>query len=53
MGRGTGQTDRPALGLAAEAFFAERRGRGDRDTAIRFFKRAVGEPPRPEDGLPE
>ena len=35
----------------AEAFFAERRGRGDRSAAIRFLKRAGGEPPRPGDEL--
>ena len=37
----------------AEAFFAERKGRGDRDAAIRFLTRAGGEPPRPEDAPPE
>ena len=33
----------------AEAFFAARRGRGDRDAAIRFLTRKRGEPPRAED----
>jgi hypothetical protein len=37
----------------AEAFFAERRGRGDRNAAIRFLKRAGGEAPRPEDERPD
>lgn len=35
----------------AEAFFGERKGRGDRDAAIRFLIRAGGEPPRPGDEL--
>jgi hypothetical protein len=37
----------------AEAFFAERKGRGDRNAAIRFLRRAGGEPPRPDDELPD
>lgn len=37
----------------AEAFFAERKGRGDKDAAIRFLLRAGGEPPRAGDELPE
>ncbi len=36
----------------AEAFFAERRGRGDKDAAIRFLKREGGEPARRDDDLP-
>ena len=36
----------------AEAFFAERKGRGDKDAAIRFLKREAGEPPRLGDELP-
>lgn len=36
----------------AERFFAERRGRGDKDAAIRLLKRTGGEPPRPGDELP-
>ncbi len=36
----------------AEAFFAERRGRGDKAAAIRLLTRAGGEPPRPGDELP-
>ena len=35
-----------------EAFFAERRGRGNKDAAIRFLTRSGGEPPRPGDELP-
>ncbi|MGA3402719.1 MAG: hypothetical protein ABSC95_26215 [Acetobacteraceae bacterium] len=37
----------------AEAFFADRKGRGDRDAAIRFLTRAGGAQPRPGDELPE
>jgi hypothetical protein len=37
---------------AAERFFAERRGRGDPDAAIRFLTREGGEPPRPGGELP-
>ncbi len=37
----------------AEAFFAERRGRGDRDAALKFLSRKGGEPPRAGDELPE
>ncbi len=37
----------------AETFFAERKGRGDKDAAIRLLRRAGGEPPRPGDELPE
>jgi hypothetical protein len=36
----------------AEAFFAERKGRGDKDAAIRFLKREGGESPRLGDELP-
>ena len=36
----------------AEAFFAERKGRGDPEAAIRFLTRKGGEPPRPDDELP-
>jgi hypothetical protein len=36
----------------AEAFFAERKGHGDREAAIRFLTRASGEPARPDDELP-
>jgi hypothetical protein len=36
----------------AEAFFAERKGRADRDAAIRFLTRAGGEPPRGDDEMP-
>jgi hypothetical protein len=36
----------------AGAFFAERKGRGDPEAAIRFLTRAGGEPPRPDDKLP-
>lgn len=35
----------------AAAFFAERKGHGDRDAAIGFLTRAGGEPPRPGDEL--
>ena len=35
----------------AEAFFAERKGRGDPEGAIRFLTRKGGEPPRPDDQL--
>jgi uncharacterized protein (DUF1778 family) len=35
----------------AEAFFAERKGRGDKDAAIRFLTRSGGEPPRQDDRL--
>jgi uncharacterized protein (DUF1778 family) len=37
----------------AEAFFAERRGRGDKDAAIRFLTRFGGDPPHPGDALPD
>jgi hypothetical protein len=37
----------------AEAFFAERKGRGDKEAAIRFLTRAGGEPPRPDDAMPD
>ena len=37
----------------AGAFVAERRGRGDKDAAIRILTRNGGEPPRPDDELPE
>jgi len=36
----------------AEAFFAERKGRGNPEDAIRFLTRNGGEPPRPDDILP-
>jgi len=36
----------------AEAFFAERKGRGDPEAAIRFLTRKGGEVPRPGDELP-
>ncbi len=38
--------------MTAEAFFAERKGRGDPEAAIRFLTRKSGEAPRPEDELP-
>ena len=37
----------------ADAFFAERRGRGDKAAAIRLLSRVGGEPPRVGDELPE
>jgi len=36
----------------AEAFFADRKGRGDPEAAIRFLTRAGGAPPRLDDELP-
>jgi hypothetical protein len=36
----------------AETFFAERKGRADRDAAIRFLTRSGGEPPREGDEVP-
>ena len=36
-----------------ETFFAERRGRGDVDAAVRFLSRAGGEPPRSGDAIPD
>lgn len=36
----------------AEEFFADRKGRGDREAAIRFLTRTGGEKPRPGDELP-
>jgi uncharacterized protein (DUF1778 family) len=36
----------------AERFFAERRGQGDADAAIRFLQRQDGELPRAGDELP-
>jgi len=36
----------------AEAFFAERRGSGNLDAALRFLSRTGGEPPRADDTLP-
>ena len=36
----------------AEAFFAERRGRGSFKTAVRFLTRKGGEQPRADDILP-
>ena len=38
---------------SAEAFFAGRKGRGDKDAAVRLLKRAGDEPPRPGDELPD
>jgi hypothetical protein len=37
----------------ADAFFAERKGRGDKAAAIRLLGRVGGEPPRVGDELPE
>jgi len=37
----------------AAEFFAERKGNGDRDAAIRFLTRAGGEMPRTADALPQ
>ena len=37
----------------AEAFFAERRRRGDKETAIRSLTRCGGEPPNPGNHLPD
>lgn len=37
---------------AAETFFAARRGRGDREAALRFLTRTGGEPPHSRDELP-
>lgn len=36
-----------------EAFFAERKGKGDLDAAIRFLTRTGGELPRTDDTPPE
>ena len=36
----------------AESFFAERKGRGDKQAAIRFLTRSAGEPVRAGDELP-
>ena len=36
-----------------ETFFAERKGRGDKEAAIRFLTRVGGEPPRHGDELPD
>jgi len=36
----------------AEAFFAERRGRGDKEATLRFLTRAGGEQPQRGDELP-
>ena len=36
-----------------KAFFAARKGVGDREAAIRFLTRAGGEPPRPGDEAPD
>jgi hypothetical protein len=38
---------------SADAFFAERKGRGDKAAAIRLLSRVGGEPPREGDQLPE
>jgi hypothetical protein len=35
----------------AEGFFADRKGKGDKDAAIRFLTRQGGEAPRPGDEL--
>jgi hypothetical protein len=35
-----------------EAFFAERKGRGDKNAAIRFLMRDGGETPRDDDRMP-
>jgi hypothetical protein len=37
----------------AEAFFADRKGRGDPEAAIRFLTRRGGEKPRADDQLPK
>lgn len=37
----------------AQAFFAPRKGRGDKEWAIRFLQRDGGEPPQPGDELPD
>ncbi|HWK44537.1 MAG TPA: hypothetical protein VNT30_07440 [Stellaceae bacterium] len=37
----------------AEAFFADRNGRGDPEAAIRLLTRPGGETPRPDDELPD
>ncbi len=37
---------------ATDAFFAERKGRGDKAAAIRLLRRVGGEPPREGDALP-
>ncbi len=37
----------------AEAFFAERKGRGNKEAAMRLLRRAGGEPPRSGDERPE
>jgi hypothetical protein len=37
----------------AEAFFAERKGRGDKGAAIHLLRRAGGDPPQLGDELPE
>jgi hypothetical protein len=37
----------------AEQFFADRRGHGDVEAALRFLRRSGGEPPREGDELPE
>jgi hypothetical protein len=37
----------------AEAFFADRKGRGDPKAAVRFLTRRGGEAPRPDDELPK
>ena len=36
----------------AESFFAERKGKGDHEAAVRFLTRRDGVPPRPDDLLP-
>lgn len=39
--------------LKTEAFFTERKGKGNRDAFLRILHRVGGEPPRPGDELPE
>lgn len=35
------------MAVATEAFFADRKGRGNKEAAIRFLSRAGGKPPQP------
>lgn len=37
----------------AEAFFSDRKGLGDKETALRFLRRDAGESPQAGDELPE
>ena len=39
--------------LRTAAFFAERKGKGNREEFLRILRREGGEPPRPGDELPE